>query len=124
MVKSLRKRGVHFALDDFGTGYSSLSQLQELPINTLKIDRSFISKLDGASSKSNAVAETIAALARAFALETVAEGVETQFQLSQLCELGIDVIQGYYYSKPVDSQAVLSTISMINDQANDTQQAA
>jgi len=121
---SLREAGIKIALDDFGTGYSSLSQLQDLPVNTLKIDRSFISKLESEASSSNAVAETIAALAKAFAMETVAEGVETQLQHSQLCDLGIDVIQGYYYSKPVEHSQVLDTISTINEQAGVIKKAA
>lgn len=120
----LRQAGIKIALDDFGTGYSSLSQLQELPINTLKIDRSFISRLEDSSSTSNSVAQTIAALARAYDLETVAEGVESEHQLAQVSGLGIDVVQGYYYSKPVCSADIPATVAAINDSAINDRKAA
>jgi len=121
---SLRQHGIKIALDDFGTGYSSLSQLQELPVSTLKIDRSFISRLEDRSSTSNSVAETIAALARAFNLDTVAEGVESEHQLNLISELGIDVVQGYYYSKPVSSEDVPTTLAEVNSRASNRKKAA
>jgi len=117
IVKSLgelKNFGIRIALDDFGTGYSSLSQLQKLPLDTLKIDRSFISTLDDDSQTMKSVTATIASMAAIYDLETVAEGIETQGQLFEVNRLGIDVAQGYYYSKPVAKDEVLDTIASIN----------
>ncbi len=102
-LNELHKAGVRIALDDFGTGYSSLSYLQDLPLNTLKIDRSFVTKLDDGSTYQKNLLESIALMAKRLDLHTVAEGVETDSQLEQICALGIDTIQGYYYSKPVSA---------------------
>jgi len=99
-LQALREEGVRVALDDFGTGYSSLSRLSELPVDTLKIDRSFVSRLAG-DKMAQAVVSTIVSLARAFELNTVAEGVETVEQLTVLEVLGCEQWQGYLYSPPV-----------------------
>jgi EAL domain-containing protein (putative c-di-GMP-specific phosphodiesterase class I) len=99
-LQSLRDAGAKIAIDDFGTGYSSLSRLSELPVDTLKIDRSFICRL-GVDSTAQAVVSTIIALARAFKLSTVAEGVETLEQLRALESLGCEQSQGYLHSRPV-----------------------
>ncbi|MDB6088309.1 MAG: hypothetical protein JWN85_1093 [Gammaproteobacteria bacterium] len=99
-LQSLRDAGTKVAIDDFGTGYSSLSRLSELPVDTLKIDRSFTSRL-GVDSTAQAVVSTIVALARAFKLSTVAEGVETLEQLRVLESLGCEQSQGYLHSRPV-----------------------
>src|SRR2546430_17463328 len=93
-LKLLRAAGVRIAIDDFGTGYSSLSRLSELPIDTLKIDRTFTSRLVG-DQTAQAVVSTIVTLARAFNLSTVAEGVETVEQLGVLEALGCEQSQGY-----------------------------
>lgn len=99
-LKVLRAAGVKIAIDDFGTGYSSLSRLSSLPIDTLKIDRSFIKELpDDAASKT--LVKSIVSLARAFRMNTVAEGVETQEQLNFLWQAGCDQSQGYFHSRPV-----------------------
>ncbi|MEM7258053.1 MAG: EAL domain-containing protein, partial [Pseudomonadota bacterium] len=103
------------ALDDFGTGYSSLSQLQTLPLDALKIDRSFIMNLDNESGTMKSIAATIASIARIYELETVAEGIETDDQLNEVNKLGIDVAQGYLYSKPLRQCDVLNCIADIND---------
>ncbi len=95
----LRAAGVGVAIDDFGTGYSSLSRLSLLPVDTLKIDRSFVSGLP-ADPASVALVSTVIALARAFTLVTVAEGVETTDQLQVLRELGCQQSQGYLHSRP------------------------
>lgn len=117
----LHKYGVRIALDDFGTGYSSLSYLQDLPLDTLKIDRSFVTKLDDSNCSQIPLLESIALMAQKLELHTVAEGVETNNQLQQVCALGIDTIQGYYYSKPVcaselpaDVKAIDSACSLAN----------
>ncbi|NND72367.1 MAG: bifunctional diguanylate cyclase/phosphodiesterase [Rhodothermales bacterium] len=96
----LRDLQIQIAIDDFGTGYSSLSYLQDLPVDTLKIDRSFISRLDKEKSDKS-VAHAIVLLAKSFGLKTVAEGVETEEQLDIVREFECDYVQGYYYSKPV-----------------------
>jgi diguanylate cyclase (GGDEF)-like protein/PAS domain S-box-containing protein len=95
----LRASGVGIAIDDFGTGYSSLSRLSMLPVDTLKIDRSFTSGLP-ANEVSLALVTTIIALARTFRLVTVAEGVETVDQLETLHKLGCEQSQGYLHGKP------------------------
>lgn len=98
----LQNLGYTVKLDDFGTGYSSLSVVSNLPLNTLKIDRAFVQDLNEHSdAKKWMMVKTIISLAQNFELEVVAEGVETQEQLSKLQELGCDYVQGYYISKPI-----------------------
>jgi diguanylate cyclase (GGDEF)-like protein len=102
-LQSLRAAGTQISIDDFGTGYSSLSRLSKLPVDALKIDRSFTSALVGDES-SQAVVSTIVSLARAFKLSTVAEGVETSEQLEILRALGCEQSQGFLHSRPVAGQ--------------------
>jgi EAL domain-containing protein (putative c-di-GMP-specific phosphodiesterase class I) len=102
-LQSLRAVGTQISIDDFGTGYSSLSRLSKLPVDALKIDRSFTSALVGDES-SQAVVSTIVSLARAFKLSTVAEGVETTEQLEILRTLGCEQSQGFLHSRPVAGQ--------------------
>ena len=123
-LSTLKTAGIKIALDDFGTGYSSLSQLQALPLDTLKIDRSFINKLESLSKATHSFTATIAQLAGTLGLETVAEGVETEMQCSLIEQLGIDFIQGYYYSKPVSSDEVEFAMAQINAKAAQHQKAA
>ena len=101
-LHQIRERGIHVAMDDFGTGYSSLSYLQKLPIQTLKIDRSFIQAYgyDPASSEA-AFIKTIVSLGQVLNMKIVAEGVETESQLTLLQSYGCHEIQGYYLSPPV-----------------------
>ncbi len=101
-LHQIRERGIHVAMDDFGTGYSSLSYLQKLPIQTLKIDRSFIKAYinDPASSEA-AFIKTIVSLGQVLNMKVVAEGVETESQLTLLQSYGCDEIQGYYLSPPL-----------------------
>jgi EAL domain-containing protein (putative c-di-GMP-specific phosphodiesterase class I) len=99
-LRLLRAAGIRVAIDDFGTGFSSLGRLSELPIDTLKIDRSFTSRLP-VDRKSCTLVSTIIGLARAFGLTTVAEGVETQEQFDYLLDNGCDESQGYLHSRPV-----------------------
>ncbi len=103
MLSKLRSLGVKVALDDFGTGFSSLSYLSQLPIDTLKIDKSFIDGVPG-SSNSIAVVLSIIDLAKHFNLEVVAEGVETKNQLKFLKENDCDIIQGFLLGKPLKAE--------------------
>lgn len=96
---ALKKLGVSIALDDFGTGYSSLSYLRRLPIDVLKIDKSFLDGI-GIDEKSECIAESIIKLSHNLDLEVVAEGVETYEQLGYLNKMNCDIAQGYYFGKP------------------------
>lgn len=102
MVKHLNNHGINVALDDFGTGYSSLSRLKHLPVNTLKIDRSFIHDI-AQSEEDSAITNAIVSIAHSLNLRIVAEGVETKSQLEKLRELGCNEVQGFYYREPVPS---------------------
>jgi diguanylate cyclase (GGDEF)-like protein/PAS domain S-box-containing protein len=97
---ALRALGVRLAIDDFGTGYSSLSYLRRFPINTLKIDRSFVSGLES-SPDAVAIVRAIVNLAHSLGLEVVGEGVETTGQLALLADLGCARMQGYWFSRPL-----------------------
>ncbi len=99
-LRALSDLGVTLVLDDFGTGYSSLAYLNRFPLDSLKIDRSFVDAL-GIEQERTAIVEAIIGMARALGLDVVAEGVETLEQLSELKRLGCDFAQGYYFSRPV-----------------------
>ncbi|MNI63656.1 Phytochrome-like protein cph2 [compost metagenome] len=99
ILNEIIKRGIKIAVDDFGKGYSSLTYLTALPINTLKIDKSFIDNIH--INKYKAVVKCIIDLCKSLEYRIVAEGVEEKKQLDILNELGCNVIQGYYYSKPL-----------------------
>ena len=103
-MERLHKLGVRIAVDDFGTGYSSLSYLKRFPIDTVKIDRSFISELSEGSEDA-AISTAIISLAHSLDLDVVAEGVETREQLDILIDLGCDAAQGFLFSKPVSAAA-------------------
>lgn len=108
-LEQLRHWGIQISIDDFGTGYSSLSYLKQLPIDTLKIDRAFIKNIE--SNQDNLkIVEAIIKLAQALKLEVVAEGIETEWQAQQLINLGCTYGQGYWFSQPLDSQAVWSLL--------------
>jgi diguanylate cyclase (GGDEF)-like protein len=100
LLKSLKALGVRLAIDDFGTGYSSLGQLKNFPIDTLKIDRSFICDLPG-NAEDRAIAEAIISMGKALGLVIVAEGVETPEQARFLRERACDQMQGFHFSKPL-----------------------
>jgi EAL domain-containing protein (putative c-di-GMP-specific phosphodiesterase class I) len=105
-LQRLRRLGVKLAIDDFGTGYSSLSHLRTLPVDTVKIDKSFIDGI-GREKDAHGVVEAIVALARTLNLETVAEGVERSEQAAALLGLGCDMAQGFHYSTPMPAESVL-----------------
>ncbi len=114
-LQRLREIGVRVAIDDFGTGYSSLSYLQNLPLDVLKIDRSFINRLGGHCTKASLI-DTIQTLAASLGLETVAEGVEQIEQLDHITRLGCDLVQGYFYSRPAAAQDIPAIIQTIHKQ--------
>ena len=104
ILLQLKQLGVKLSLDDFGTGYSSLSQLRRLPIDTLKIDRSFVSQMDLHDDKRQ-IAEVVMMLAHILGMDVVAEGAETAAEVKLLGEMGADFVQGYYYFKPMRADA-------------------
>ena len=95
----IRKKGIHVAIDDFGTGYSSLSRLNELSVDKLKIDRSFVIGVVDGEREQNIV-ESVVALGRKLNMQIVIEGVETEEQMNKLLELGCDLMQGYLFARP------------------------
>jgi EAL domain-containing protein (putative c-di-GMP-specific phosphodiesterase class I) len=99
-LAALRSLGVLLGIDDFGTGYSSLSYLHRFPVNTLKIDRSFVSRI-GPRSEDSEIIRTVVALAHNLGLDTVAEGIETTEQLVHLQALGCEYGQGFLFAKPL-----------------------
>ena len=99
-LHELKETGVTIAIDDFGTGYSSLSYLHQMPLDVLKIDRSFVNGMFD-SGKHLAIVRAILALASSLQLKVIAEGVETIEQLQQLQVLGCEMVQGYYFSRPI-----------------------
>ena len=108
-LQALADTGARIALDDFGTGYSSLSYLTDLPLDVLKIDRSFVGRLD--HPETVAVVRAIIALADGLGLQTVAEGVEDAVQARWLREAGCDLLQGFHLSRPVDAAALTRLLS-------------
>ncbi|MFQ5543925.1 MAG: EAL domain-containing protein, partial [Nitrospiria bacterium] len=102
-LQQLKGRGIHFAIDDFGTGYSSLSYLRKFPLESLKIDRSFIMNLPD-NNDDAVIAETIITLGHHLGLKVVAEGIETKEQLVFLQARGCDVGQGYLFSRPLPAE--------------------
>jgi EAL domain-containing protein (putative c-di-GMP-specific phosphodiesterase class I) len=96
----IKEMGVRLAIDDFGTGYSSLAQLKHFPIDTLKVDRSFIRDIPQ-DSEDKAITEAIIAMGKSLGLNVVAEGVETVEQLNFLRNRHCDEMQGYYFSRPI-----------------------
>ena len=102
VVEEIKKEGFIVSIDDFGTGYSSLSILQNMPIDIIKIDKTFIDKIDF-DKKGNNLVDYIILIAKKLNLKTVAEGVENEEQVKYLKEIDCDLLQGYYYSKPLES---------------------
>jgi diguanylate cyclase (GGDEF)-like protein len=109
VLQELRQMGIRIAMDDFGTGYSSLSTLKYFPLHTLKIDRSFI-KDSIVNPSDAAIAKAVVALGKGLNLRILAEGVETKEQLAFLRSIGCDAAQGYFFSKPLPSEAAIQLL--------------
>jgi EAL domain-containing protein (putative c-di-GMP-specific phosphodiesterase class I) len=115
VIQSLRALGVTCSIDDFGTGYCGLSYLNRLPIDTLKIDRSFITELSGGS---DTIVTAVIALGHSLGLKVIAEGVETADQLAYLASRGCDEMQGYLFSKPVPADEFAALVLARNPAAS------
>src|SRR5450755_1804107 len=113
VLSELKSLGVRLSVDDFGTGYSSLSRLQQFPVDSLKIDRAFISHMDS-DAESHKIVQVIVMLAQALGLATVAEGAETEEHVNQLKALDCGSAQGYYFSKPADHQVISDLLLKVN----------
>lgn len=108
---TLKSMGFKISIDDFGTGYSSLSYLNRFPLNYLKIDSSFIQQIVSLQDK-QAIVDSIILMAHRLHIKVVAEGVETKDQLKLLKEMGCDIIQGYYFSKPIPSSELMDFLEL------------
>ncbi|NVJ59908.1 MAG: EAL domain-containing protein [Gammaproteobacteria bacterium] len=109
LIRKLKKIGIDLALDDFGTGYSSLKYLHQLPIEKLKIDRSFVARI-GEQKEAETIIKTIIDLAKSLQKTSVVEGVETAEQLDFVREFGADSVQGYYFAKPMSREETIEFI--------------
>jgi EAL domain-containing protein (putative c-di-GMP-specific phosphodiesterase class I) len=108
-MNALRQYGVRISIDDFGTGYSSLSYLQSMPVDALKVDRSFTAKI-ASSPTAVSMVRAVIAMARALGLRVVTEGVENADQVDILRHLGCDEVQGYLYGRPEDHEASMQRV--------------
>ena len=109
ILQELKELGVSIAIDDFGTGHSSLAYLKKFPIDTLKIDRSFVTHIVE-DDEDRIIAQTIISMAHSLGLKTVAEGIETQEHVDILQNMKCDLLQGYFYSKPIDKDTFVKFI--------------
>lgn len=109
-LEKLKQRNIRLSIDDFGTGFSSLSYLHQFPIDTLKIDRSFVDQIDSTTSQSGIV-QAIVNLAHALEMDAIAEGIETQQQVQTLQTLGCEYGQGYFFSRPLPAEQVRSLLA-------------
>lgn len=114
VLREIRKLGIQISVDDFGTGYSSLSYIKDLPIDTLKVDRSFVRDIHE-NYESKAIARAIIDLARSVGLNVIAEGVELQEQVDVLSNDGYEFGQGYYYSRPLDVESFANFVETFCD---------
>jgi len=110
MLHQLQQLGIQLSIDDFGTGYSSMSYLEQLPFDTLKIDMSFVRKIQE-NGEGGTIAATIAAMAHALNKNVVAEGVETMAQLDFLREHDCELIQGYFFSRPLPAKELATFVN-------------
>jgi EAL domain-containing protein (putative c-di-GMP-specific phosphodiesterase class I) len=106
LLDRLRALGLRIFLDDFGTGYSSLSYLKRLPLDVLKLDRSFVAGLENDDDSDYRIVAAVIEMTRALGIDLIAEGVETELQLAQLRELGCRLAQGYYFARPMSADAI------------------
>jgi EAL domain-containing protein (putative c-di-GMP-specific phosphodiesterase class I) len=113
VFSELKALGVRLSVDDFGTGYSSLSRLQQFPVDSLKIDRAFISRMDS-DRESRKIVEIIIMLAQNLGLVTVAEGTETEEQINELKALDCGFAQGYFFSRPADHETITELLLKVN----------
>ncbi|WP_455756271.1 EAL domain-containing protein [Sulfurimonas sp.] len=111
ILNKIKDLGIRISIDDFGTGYSSMVYLKKLPIDTIKIDREFVMELEK-DEEDKAIVKTILALSNALHLQTIAEGVEKKEHIEILEEMGCDICQGYYYSKPLELEKLLEFIKL------------
>jgi diguanylate cyclase (GGDEF)-like protein len=111
LLEEVRRRGIRVAIDDFGTGYSSMSLMKQLPIDTIKIDRSFVRDLPS-DCEDQAIAQAIICMGKALGMTVVAEGVETQAQESFLRNHACDEVQGYLFSRPVAADAMAELLRL------------
>lgn len=109
-LTEIKKRQIKLSIDDFGTGYSSFSYLRRLPIDNLKIDRSFVDSIS-TDKESLEIVKTIVTLAHILGMDAIAEGIETEAQLRQLGALGCEYGQGYFFAKPLPVKAIESTLN-------------
>jgi diguanylate cyclase len=107
----LRGLGVKLAVDDFGTGYSSLSRLSDMPIDELKIDKSFVDRINAATADSTPIITATVAMGHALGMTVVAEGVETEAQAAFLAQIGCDLLQGYLLGRPLDPTAITPVLA-------------
>ena len=118
-LNQFTQHGIRLAVDDFGTGYSSMSYLSSMPIDTLKIDRSFVSKI-GTHKEDEAIIRAIVTLAKTLNLSITSEGIETEEQRSHLLELGCEMGQGYLYAKPAGAVEVSEMLAAQNQATSNT----
>ena len=109
-LSTIRTMGIRISIDDFGTGYSSLSRLGTLPIDTLKLDKQFVDKLQNNEAQARGLASDIISMAHHIGKVVVAEGVEEQEQRSILTNMECDLLQGYLFSKPIPAQYALKLL--------------
>ena len=119
-LSELKSQGFEIVMDDFGTGYSCLSILSSLPIDVIKIDRSFTAQLCSPKSTHQAVVRAIVDLAKNLQIKTIAEGIETVVQQSFMTKLGVDGLQGYLFAKPMSPQDMQVYLENLDKQQKDT----
>ena len=101
IIRLLQNYGFNIEIDDFGSGYSSLNMLKDAPIDVLKLDMAFMRNLDNENERNNIIVESIVELSKKLNIPVVVEGVESEKQVNFLKSIGAEVIQGYYFSKPI-----------------------